>query len=502
VASVTALQINRARCRGSFLEVMDDMSQELHEFSVALFNKFGHLKPELVEHEYHRGSGCWGREMDNNMLVYIESVEVKPQFRNKGVGSWALRKLSERFATHADFVVCWPTPIERILEKSAWEAQKNKIIDFFRKNDFRRVGRTDFFAYSPNPQHPSRSLAATDDVAGHEYATDESEDPATEARHQERYPVHHAIAKSLHPGGGAPIGDTIRTAYSVDHASVRKKDDNGISPLHLAAGLLSLPAVEALLALPEESGVREDLTLRDNKDGVTPFEACEHMMRSTKEFSETMLGVWNGHQDEGLKIAATLRRAAGEQVGTDDEYIRQRKWGCTCGQCADGWLSPRMRYRLECAAELDKDMMETMRPQFRRGRPLSLLTILGDSIALNYVPQYLWGVIDRAFYDGLQLVFQEIADVLKQGAIPSPQHVRQRVEAVAQRFFAEDGRVEYALDFVTQGALEQSPLGDATWDEMVEDDLAERHDGVWEAWRSLPQCANDLEFGMVRERLG
>lgn len=78
VASLSAFQIDRRRCRGQFLQVMDDESQELHEFSVKLFNKFGHLKPELVDNDYHKGTGCWGREMDRGMLIYVESIEVNP----------------------------------------------------------------------------------------------------------------------------------------------------------------------------------------------------------------------------------------------------------------------------------------------------------------------------------------------------------------------------------------------------------------------------------------
>jgi len=31
---------------------------------------------------------------------------------------------------------------------------------------------------------------------------------------------------------------------------------------------------------------------------------------------------------------------------TEGEYIKKRRFGCTCGMCTDGWLSPRMRFRL------------------------------------------------------------------------------------------------------------------------------------------------------------
>lgn len=164
--------------------------------------------------------------------------------------------------------------------------------------------------------------------------------------HEVRYPVHHAIATSVR--SGTTIEPIIRRVYDADHESVRRADDNGLTPLHLAAGLPRLAAVRALLALPEESGVKEDLTRRDNADGVTPLEACEHQMRSTREFSESMLGAWAGNSEDGLRVTLLLRRAAGENITeTDDEYVRVRRWGCTCNTCAGGWLSPRMKYRLQ-----------------------------------------------------------------------------------------------------------------------------------------------------------
>lgn len=60
---------------------MDEESDELHRFSMKLFDKNGMVRPEIVDHEHHKGSGAWGRELNDGTLVYIDDVEVKDQVR-------------------------------------------------------------------------------------------------------------------------------------------------------------------------------------------------------------------------------------------------------------------------------------------------------------------------------------------------------------------------------------------------------------------------------------
>lgn len=58
---------------------MDDESDELHQFSVKLFDKNGMVKPEIVDHEFHKGSGVWGRELNHGMMIYVDTISVKPE---------------------------------------------------------------------------------------------------------------------------------------------------------------------------------------------------------------------------------------------------------------------------------------------------------------------------------------------------------------------------------------------------------------------------------------
>ena len=97
----------------------------------------------------------------------------------------------------------------------------------------------------------------------------------------------------------------------------------------------------------DPNGMAEDLKDAKNRDGMTPLEGLESSMRSTKEFMETLLGAWKGYSDEGLSCEYLLKKAMSLPVtATEAEYIKKRRFGCTCGMCTDGWLSPRMKFRL------------------------------------------------------------------------------------------------------------------------------------------------------------
>ena len=131
---------------------------------------------------------------------------------------------------------------------------------------------------------------------------------------------------------------------------MRLRDPNGFTPVHGAAACENPHALRELLALGP-SGMAEDLKSTNNRDGMTSLEALKSSMRSTKEFMETLLHKWDDYDDEGLRCEYLVQKALGGlpalvTVETEEVYIKKRKFGCMCGMCTDGWLSPRMRVRL------------------------------------------------------------------------------------------------------------------------------------------------------------
>jgi hypothetical protein len=76
LATLTAIHIKPYAANGQFLAIMDEDSDELHQFSVALFDKYGKIRPWLIDGS--RGNGCWGPELDNNDIIYVLDLEVDP----------------------------------------------------------------------------------------------------------------------------------------------------------------------------------------------------------------------------------------------------------------------------------------------------------------------------------------------------------------------------------------------------------------------------------------
>ncbi|RPD65354.1 hypothetical protein L226DRAFT_567397 [Lentinus tigrinus ALCF2SS1-7] len=177
-------------------------------------------------------------------------------------------------------------------------------------------------------------------------------------------------------------------------------------------------------------------------------------------------------------------------------------FGCTCGECTDVWLSPRMRYRLLSEADGAVDMMK-----------MSLESPLASDLECAPGTEYLSQSIQnqgitRKFYVGYTAIVMVIAKLLKQpgdAGVPSVTNIdamlgRISISQHTAVFFDRGGRVRNAIDFILYSAKDQSPLGDGTWDEMRVEG-AEDEDGLGEEYGKLPRCANDLDFMLVEAGL-
>ncbi|KAH9896748.1 hypothetical protein C8Q73DRAFT_686866 [Cubamyces lactineus] len=528
VGLLTALHIDRDRCRGDFFGIMDGESQELSDFALTLFDRLGHLKSEFVEHDYLKGSGVWGRELDRGPILYVEDIQVPDKFRRNGVASFLLRNLAQsKLASTGTFLFAWPTPTIRPDNENEWKRQRNAAVDLFHKNDYRRVGRTSFLCYAPDPAHPSRALSIADDVDSHvnafqggagpgpapvqqgaglrilpdgSFAWGEHAAQDVNAANDAPYPLHFMMEAATLCIPVRDLPGAIRDAYGQNPAAVRQKDDRGFTPLHAAAYAGNAEAVRALLALPAASGVAEDLRARDNVAGRTPLELCEQKMRDIKESMQTLLGTWSGHSSDAVRVVYLLRRAMDEDIPlTEDQFVDQRRLGCTCGQCTDGWLSPRMRYRLLCEAEITSDTMSMSTLGLG-----SFGSFTSDLAILRLPEDIREGRITKSFYNGYAAVVHAIVGVLRRpgmAGLPTAANVQSLLRGQGARFFNQGGRVEHAMDYVLHCAMEQSPYGDGTWDRDQEDFAAEGNPSSV-TYAAMPKCDNDLDFARVAQKLG
>jgi len=384
------------------------------------------------------------------------------------------------------------------------------------KNGFRRIGRTAFFGFHPSPFHPSRRLPIEADSAAPEDEFDDlvHDDDLDEDNAKKKYPIHYAICHDQ----SSRVGLTIRSEYTRDPTSIHKRDTAGFSPIYVAAEKGHVHAVRTLLDLGALSDVMDD----HNRAGLNAVEKVEVVMRTTREFSEAMLGTWDGYPGEPLRCEFLLKRAVGLPTlsDTEDGYVTKRKWGCTCSTCADRWLSPRMRFRLKstCGAEatwilyIDSWMAEEAKaisdemkkehdtnPYFSDDGPVDVDSIA--DLSSMYLPHGVRGSMTKTFYRGYQRIFTAIHNHLhtaKEALTGDKLAIATALDRDVMAYLRGGGRYEYALDALTGVALEHSIYGDGSFEEQWEggDENKETE------YTRLRTCVNDLEFGMVRERLG
>ncbi|KAI0076447.1 hypothetical protein K474DRAFT_1662972 [Panus rudis PR-1116 ss-1] len=517
VGSMTMHVIDRSRCRGSFLRVMERYSEELHVFSQTFFDKNGVLRPEFTENEFHKGSGVWGRELDEGQLVFIESIDVDERYQRLGIGTAMIRRFIESsWIRPPDVFFARPHVLDRRIEGSALAEQQVRLANiFFRNKGFRRVGRTDYLAYSANRGHPQHKLPASDDVEPNSrWARDESlpvhylDNESSKKRanreaiaHARKYPVHHAIASSteamLNPPSKTshrrkhvrPIEETLTRLYEKDPSCISAQDEHGTTPLHLAATLYNLPAIQSLLSVGGEP-IKGDLIRRDNRYGTTPVEACEFSVRSWREYVETTLEQsWMGSPEDAMRCMYVLRKAAGEDVGDELAFLKTKRWCCSCGKCLEGWLSPKMRFRLMVQAGELFHLMDDSRPLVDQ-----------NSLLLKHAGHHQ--------YESFRRVIAYINYVLVKDQIPFPSLILTFAQRAARKLnnnssekssADQTDEIESALRLVLDWAKDQSILGNSHFENLI---CADPNGQLRKRWDALPRCENDLNFELVRKRLG
>ncbi|OBZ78391.1 hypothetical protein A0H81_02185 [Grifola frondosa] len=477
--------IDRMLCRENFLAITSNYP-DLHAFSVNFFNSFGWLKPEFTDNEYHKGTGVWGCELDEGMIVYVLSIKVIPAFRCTGIGSHMLKTLMEcRETLDASFFFCRPQATEKLSNKGERENVVAHLITTLRKFNFH------VYPLLPTPMG---MITTFQDGKGPLFFKASSTQRASCAKSsQPPYPT---------PQFRYPVEWSIISYGSAPPKDFADKDEHGFSTLHIAAAFHNITVVRLLLSLPGEvrNIVRADLHWRGNVDGQTPLEACEYDLRAQRECTCATFGRWDGHPADALRVAFLLRRAAegyfpdyspmrSEPTQEEDEYVRAHRLGCSCGACTEGWLAPRMRFRLAAQAAAQDVAMADACSLFDGTQPLSAdgVRTVARSVGMEHVPMRLWRSVTEGFHDGYRAVFRAIALVLNSDAgIPDAATVR--VDA-SNAFLKCGGRVEHALACV----IDRAVLEAGAWDRSVAGD---------KTWAALPRCENDLEFGLVRERLG
>ncbi|CAJ2504496.1 Uu.00g118900.m01.CDS01 [Anthostomella pinea] len=164
--------------------ILSRLKMDRVPFEGQLFDPTGKFKAAKWSTDPHyRGSGVWGSENDNYEMMWIERLFIKRQFRNRCFGRHLTRELTSTISDLVPkndddpylFVVTYPDCLEielqeelRLQNPPGNQAQirergRAAASRFYRSLGFRRVGSSGFFAWTSNPNHPSKALDAAHD---------------------------------------------------------------------------------------------------------------------------------------------------------------------------------------------------------------------------------------------------------------------------------------------------------------------------------------------------
>ncbi|KAK0637057.1 hypothetical protein B0T17DRAFT_520562 [Bombardia bombarda] len=536
IVSCTAMLIERDEIRDRFWTEMHDLNSRdgtPSDCAFELFDRYGRLRREYYEHEIRNGTGVWGAELDQGDILLIEEIHVDKDWRRRGLGAKVVKAVLDEARTEsfAGFVAL-VTPgalrddLDPYSERDDFNAdalvQAGIAEVFWRSLGFRRVGTSSWFAFTDDPDHPSRHLDASEDW----------QDPHPSAS---QLPIHR-VWNFVH---GKLMDDDISDSDCL--AELQKymppymedpawccPDSVGNTILHYAAIHSRTEVIRYIM-----SKTPEMLSMR-NYDGYTPLEALRGEMEfrrtRTKAYAaKDSYGAWCGTGAEsdifagyppsiiesvevlsGIQVLgahelsettpkATENKMISENIHLSDVFMAQRtlqlKYGCTCGECIDGFLSPRMRFALQHQAKTQHDTMSDTIEDMSGVRWLRF-----SEDKLKYLPSHVQQELEknellrRGFVD----LFDLVAVCLRQRRVPKESNIslvwREMKGSLPliESFLERGGTITAVASIVFYCARDQDYLAGNIYSRV---DLGDDFNG-------LPTCRNDLEYGFVSNMCG
>ncbi|KXX78615.1 hypothetical protein MMYC01_204488 [Madurella mycetomatis] len=506
---------------------MELPSQEVADLAFGLFDRYGRLDHDYYEHEFRKGTGVWGKELDEGDLLLFKSLKVDPAFRRRGLGTKIVNAILEKARTKVDksvgfFAIAKPGVLLSGSERSGMAPEEKQptiermmriSTSFWRSLGFRRVGTSAWFARAESPEHPSRHVELAQDWEGPDDAA------ATLSDDLERL-----FGKLADPTADELecIND-VRKTFLDDHEGQQWQafDRDGNTLLHIAAMSSKPELVKFVLSKVSH------LARMRNKEGYTPLEALQNKLerQRTREsdghrfsvrsdafggFGPSSIASLAAFENSNAFDLSTLSLQDIEAISsTTDQEINMNpqldiagirktlrlKYGCTCGKCVGGFLSPRMSLALLCVAEIEydilKDSMSLTGPGWVNYNG-DLLTYLPDNVRENMKT-------NKSMREGFSNMFDHFAQCLRQGVLPTEQTVldvlrleRSEWPPVTRNFLQRGGTVASVSTMIFEMAMND--------DEWAGD--GSHRDTFGGEIDALVECRNDHEFGFVSGMCG
>ncbi|KZV67154.1 hypothetical protein PENSPDRAFT_755169 [Peniophora sp. CONT] len=277
----------------------------------------------------------------------------------------------------------------------------------------------------------------------------------------------------------------------------------GATPLHIAAQTARLDIIKALL----EAGAKPDLHELDDA-GHTPLEFLD---RTLHELRERRPDTFGGFAKHVTQSKAFLLEALGRSVPS----IEQLKWGCSCGACLEGWLSPVVRARLMTVCVRAEKALVNAVLSLEKSREEAGDSLVAPDIriydgfdarlpdSLEFIPKpFRTQNLSEGFLRGYAFMFTCAETILRAGYIPHPSaldevadmNVRSTpaYQLILLCYQVQGGTAEHALNAALT-MVEEMGTDTAQTKQELADELPSISDAL--------SCANDTEFAAIRRNL-
>lgn len=546
VATALARYISREGIRSEFWEKMEEPSEETCDVAFHVFDRYGTVRAKYKDHPVQRGTGVWGNELDHGPLFLIERLHVtEPNLRRKGLGQKTVSLLLNKarlfclnnkpdgkyadrsYGSHKAFELAWTlhalvspgvltADIEpQLVGKSAEERLairtriRSSAIHFWRSCGFRRIGASRCFAFSFDLQHQSRAIAAASDfdprISHAEDLENEELEVIYEAdrfsgakkkkmekmeRLRDALPLHHAALTLM--------DEELKTFFAThadDEIGWDRVTNSEATLLHITA--CELKPLSTQWLLDNVHNANRWKTAR-NIDGYTPLEALHETLetiRTRKEYGLLRIlhisDCFEGYPDAAVFCLSLL--IGKEVLGLNRAHLR---YGCTCGGCVGGFLSPRMRFSLIIQGEVTFDLA-----------PYRIddggLWIMFHGFRLEHLDLEVRENLktNKSLRKGFVNMFQIAVECLKAGKVPTAQNLE----------WFRDNQSEWpphTKNYLRRAGTQMGSRAVLRYmfdRAKKEDEKAGTEDSQLvskEEWSRLPTCRNDHEFEFVARACG
>ena len=556
VGRCTARLIDRDRIRATFHRDMEEISDDAANLAFDIFDRWGCLKSVYQCHPIKKGTGVWGPELNSGRFLLIETLDVGEQYQRKGHGKELFRQVWEKaqemstqiddkrradrirhleklwemerpdrepsiavddfidrvdpglrsgqqVAGACDFAIVWATVLNTDevcaqangLSSAEWQKfyreKFTALEQYWRAMGFRRIGSSPYFCLAKDTKHPAHLLMPQDDymrpAALLFSPRGDIQDFPILGPVPEQNKFEHTTLKDIE---AKEILEARIQSHPATHPSWLSVDRHGNNILHNLAREYKAEALTWILSLPFADSLR---SVR-NLEGETPLEALETQIESDRSFTEVALArvveadKYSGLASNQLQCLGQLKRI--ENPSNDE--LRRLCFGCTCGLCLGGFLSPRVAYSLECRGDSHYDLLNDS---------LDFTTEYWcdhwDGTFEHLAPRVKANLrTNKSMRQGFTNLFSFISPTLQAKRLPTSENVLDLHAAsnewppVTRNYLQRGGTVHAVVQACFDRAIDHDQyLGDGWHEEVYQSEID-----------ALPTCRNDREFVFARRQ--